>query len=638
MTRRIMSLLAAIVLLCTMLNFGAAFAAAEEKEDLLQLAVDLGIIDENMQKRADENIKEAEVPALLQAVFVHGYGRESAYLNQMKYYAIEGRDASRYWFAMGMYYPYCEVFCDTTPEDAWAFMIEIDRNTPGGPFGAFESCNYGIIHKNKYNGNPNLDEGMIAGGPVWDLLVDAEVLFEGGPSMERHHDFGNWWVAQVAFSMYDRVTGEKVLDMDEEQKWNPAQKMTIRDAADAAVRYWRFFEEPAVKVPYADAGTYDTSIITDELLHKETTLPANSCKHLPAEWHGILWDKWYWVATGALSYNFDRVYRQEDVQILKDSGLNVARMMLSFSWLQTPDVTAGQVNETRLKQLDEVLALCMKNDIHLMLVCTQIQDVSQWANFNDEFERSGPGPVTDQEISDFAAFWQMLARRYANIPNEYLSFNLYNEIHIKTEEEYERVLGPAVDAIRAESPDRTIIADIHMGGLTGESMAKHGVALSYHLYDPMGFVYINQLGPEKMTDANFMHSVTWPYTENGKTYDAAALLDTPLHYMPNAASINSMRALAAQYDVGFMVGEFGVFGEYKNGMATVRYTDEALFGYYRDVIETFEKEGIGWIRGPLSGTWGIQACYPAVEGVQYEKVGLYYVDTGFRDLLKSFEK
>ena len=80
MTRRIMSLLAAIVLLCTMLNFGAAFAAAEEKEDLLQLAVDLGIIDENMQKRADENIKEAEVPALLQAVFVHGYGRESAYL------------------------------------------------------------------------------------------------------------------------------------------------------------------------------------------------------------------------------------------------------------------------------------------------------------------------------------------------------------------------------------------------------------------------------------------------------------------------------------------------------------------------------------------------------------------------------
>ena len=328
--------------------------------------------------------------------------------------------------------------------------------------------------------------------------------------MERHHDFGNWWVAQVAFSKYDRVTGEKVLDMDEEQKWNPAQKMTIRDAAEAAVRYWRFFEEPAVKVAFADAGTYDTSIITDELLHKETTLPANSCQHLPAEWHGTLWEKWNWVAAGAIHYNFDRVFRQEDAQILKDSGLNVARMMLSFSWLQTPDVTAGMVNETRLKQLDEVLALCMKNDIHLMLVCTQIQDVSQWANFNDEFERSGPGPVTDQEISDFAAFWQMLARRYANIPNEYLSFNLYNEIHIETEEEYERVLGPAVDAIRAESPDRTIIADVHMGMLTGESMAKRGVALSYHLYDPAGFVYINQLGPEKMTDADFMHSVTWP--------------------------------------------------------------------------------------------------------------------------------
>ena len=105
MTRRIMSLLAAMVLLCTMLNFGAASAATEEKEDLLQLAVDLGIIDESMQKRADKNIKETEVPAILQAVFVHGYGRESTYLNQMKNFAEKGRDASRYWFAMGIFYP-----------------------------------------------------------------------------------------------------------------------------------------------------------------------------------------------------------------------------------------------------------------------------------------------------------------------------------------------------------------------------------------------------------------------------------------------------------------------------------------------------------------------------------------------------
>ncbi|MER2056238.1 MAG: cellulase family glycosylhydrolase [Clostridia bacterium] len=638
MTRRIMSLLAAMVLLCTMLNFGAASAATEEKEDLLQLAMDLGIIDESMQMRADKNIKETEVPAILQAVFVHGYGRESTYLNQMKNFAEKGRDASRYWFAMGIFYPYCEFYYDKTPEDAWAFMDEMDQVGPSGPFGQFDSCNYGIIHKNKYNGNPNVDEGMISGGAVWDLLVDSEVLFEGGSFMEWRHDFGNWWVAQLSFTLYDRVTGEKVLDMDAEQKWNPVQKMTIRDAAEAAVRYWRFFEEPAVKVAFADAGTYDTSIITDELLHKETTLPANSCKHLPAEWHGILWDKWNWVAAGAIHYNFDRVFRQEDVQILKDAGLNVARMLLSFSWLQTPDVTAGQVNETRLKQLDEVLALCMKNDIHLMLACTQIQDVSEWANFYEEYERSGPGPVTDQEIQSFTAFWQMLARRYADIPNEYLSFNLYNEIHLESEEEYERVLGPAVDAIRAVSQDRTIIANIHTGGLTGESMAKRGVALSYHLYDPMDFVYINKLGPEKMTDANYMHSVTWPFTENGKKYDASVLLDTPLHYMPNASSINSMRALAAQYDVGFMVTEFGPFGEYKNGMATVRYTDETLFGYYQDIIETFEKEGIGWVRGQLAGTWGLVVPYPAVEGVQYEKVGLYYVDTGFRDLLKSFEK
>ncbi len=635
MFKRVMSLIVVALLMCTVLVMGCN--AAAEETDLLQEAVNLGIIDSSMMLRENEFAREEEIPDMLQAVFVHGYGKESVFLKLMKEkLALRRREASRYWFAMAVFYSYCEAYYGKTPDDVNAFMDEMDQYEHTASFGRFESTHFGVVHNNRYNFNPE-DDGNIRGGSVWDLCVDAETLFDGGNGMDWRHDFGNWWVAEVPFELYDRVTGEKVLDMDEEQYWNPARKMTVREAAEACVRYWRCFEEPAVKVAYADAGTYDPSIITDELLQKPTTLPYNSCSNLPAEWHGILWDKWNWVSECAISFNLDRVYRQADAQILKDAGLNLARFNLSFSWLQTPDVTSGLVNETRLKQLDEILALCMKNDIHLMIGCNQYQDFTQQEEFYQIFEKAGSGPKTEKEISDFAAIWQMLAHRYAAIPNEYLSFNLYNEIHIDSEEEYERVLGPAVDAIRAESPDRTIVADVHSSGITGESMAKRGVALSYHLYDPMGFCYINQLEPDKQIDPEYMHSVQWPFTENGRTFTASALLDTPLHYAPNSPSISSMRALAEKYGVGFHVGEFGVFGEYRGGPARVRYSDETFFGYYRDMIETFEKEGIGWIMGSIGGTWGLQNIYPAIEGVRYEKVGYYYVDTGLRDFLKSFE-
>jgi len=612
----------------------------EQSARNLEEAVALGILSEEMAKRPNDPAMEKDIPGMLQPVFVHGYDHESVYLQQMANCAEEGRIASRFWFAMGIYYSYCEVYYGKTVDDAWAFMDEMDRNPPVFPFANFESSGFGVVRSNSIVNNSER-EGIIGGGTVWDLCTDADVIFKGYEwGLTGRHDFGDVYATQVAYALYDRLSGEKVLDICEDLQWHPERKMSIRQAAEAALRYWHFFGDPDEKVAYADAGTYDETIITRELLEKTITLPANSCESLPASWHGtLLNNKWSWVTASATGFNRDRVYREDDVRILKDAGLNVARLLVSFSWLQAPDVIQGQVNETRLKELDHLLALCMEKDIHLMIACSQYQGFGEYEDFGPVKEKSSLGPKTDAEISEFAEFWRMLARRYAAIPNEYLSFNLYNELSTDQELEYDRILGPAVDAIRAESPERTIIADIHTPGLTGECMAKRGVALSYHLYDPMSLCYINELDENKQNDPDFLHNVTWPYTEDdGITYDAKKLMDTALHYADRATSVHALKAVADQYNVGMMVGEFGVFGEYKGGCSVYRYTDETLFGYYRDVITTLESEGMGWILGPGDGTWGLRNIYPAVEDTEYEKIGYYYVDVKMRDFLKSFEK
>ena len=603
---------------------------ADTDEEMLREAIRLGIADEDILLRKNEPVMEKDIPAMVQAVFRHGYGKESAFLKQMETLAEPDRQASRYWFAMAVFYSYCETYYNVEISDTVTFMNEMDERPHEGTFGQFDSENFGVIHNNKANFNPDWD-GLIRGGAVWELCCDAETLLEGGEGMEWRHDFGNWWVAQVPFSLYDRVTGEKVLGMDENQFWNPARKMTVGDAVQAAVRYWRFFEDPAEKVAYDSVGGYDRSVITDDLLNKPTSLPANSCAHLPAEWHGQTINKWSYVALGATARNPDRIMREDEMEILKGAGFNHLKFNVSFSYLQAPEVTPGYLNETRLKELDKLLALCMEYDIHLCLLGLEKPDHTEDEPFNMVYAES---PTNQEEIEAFAAVWGAIARRYAAIPNEYLSFDLHCEPPLDSDEEYVRIYKPAVDAIRAESPERTIIADIHSitkdGKCMGAGMAGLGVALAYHLYDPRVFCVLDELEDmELQNNPEYLHSVIWPYTDDqGRTFTGEMLLDFPLSdSSPEATTVNRVRAIAEEYGVGFIVNEFGVFGSYQfGGFSRYRYTDETLYAYLEDIISTLRKEGIGWVYGNFNEIWSYAPVYPAVEGVEYEKVGYYYVD------------
>ena len=134
------------------------------------------------------------------------------------------------------------------------------------------------------------------------------------------------------------------------------------------------------------------------------------------------------------------------------------------------------------------------------------------------------------------------------------------------------------------------LADIHNWGLTGEAMAKMGVALSHHHYDPRDFCVLE--GTDNEQDKDYLHSVKWEYTAKD-TFDLHAYGDE------NIASLNDVRKTAEKYGVGFMVGEFGVFG---NGfLSKYRYSDKTLSSYITSMTKVFEEEGLGWVWGSMDG-------------------------------------
>lgn len=587
--------------------------------ETLQQVHDLGIADIEVLARAEEICTKEECVGMLANVHKLHYGASSKYLADPGIIAeSKGEETTRYYFAQALYFSAMESFYDAPYEffDPWIHYCQENEQQSIWPDSQ-------VITQ-------RLD-GEVGEGGVWDHCPDLSEIDNPANADDLYWglDYGMSPAVNYAMLTYDRTDGKKVLDLDENQCFRPFETMTIGQVAEAALRYYNSFEPAAEMVAYADTAAFDSAIITPELLAKETTLPDATCAALPSEWRGVLVFDMGRVTSQALAANPDKRIYEHEIQTLKDVGFNFVGLVFDFSVLQGPVPEEGKLNETRLKDLDQVIAWCMERDIHVDLRCSGTGGLTKDTSFEDWAQWNHDSANSTDYAPEFAALWKAIAQRYADIPNCYLSFNLMIEPEINNDDQYAAFFGPAVEAIREVSPDRCIIADIHCGGLTGKTMAEMGVALSYHAYDPREFCVVEY---SLQADTDYLHSVTWPYTSsNGKTYDAQAVLDSVI---PGSVSANELARIAEDYGVGFMIGEFGIFTTL---MPYNRYTDETISAYYRDMVGAMTEKGYGWCGGVWDGTYGVVAYYPGIKTASYEQVGNYdfYIDKAMFDLFQD---
>lgn len=593
-------------------------APVPELSDALQEVYDLGIAGIEMLNRAEDICTREEAAGMLAKVHELQYGTPSKYLADPGV-VEEDKETTRYYFAQALYFSAMESIHDAPYEnyDQWANYCsenEIQSMWPDSQ----------VIARRV--------DGTVGEGGVWDHCPDLSEI--DSPSDETGLrfwiDFGSSPAVNYAMLTYDRTNGKKVLELDEDFNFRPFENMTIAQVAEAALRYYNSFEPAAVIIPYEDTAAFDSSIITPELLARETSLPDATCASLPSEWRGTLMFDMGRVTSQALDANPDKRVYEYELQALKDVGFNFVGLVFDFSVLQGPVPEAGKLNETRLKELDQVIAWCMERDIHVDLRCSSPGGLAKDTPFSDWVQWNHDSVNSTDYAPEFAALWKAIAQRYADIPNCYLSFNLMIEPEINNDDQYAAFFGPVVKAIREASPDRCIIADIHSSGLTGKSMAEMGVALSYHAYDPREFCVVDYALQD---NTEYLHSVTWPYTaSNGNTYDAQAVLNSVI---PGSISANELAAIAKEHGVGFMIGEFGIFTTL---MPYNRYSDETIYAYYKDMIDALEEKGYGWCSGVWHGSYGIISSYPAVRTTSYEQVEDYafYIDKTMFNWFQEF--
>ncbi|MGN0852158.1 MAG: glycoside hydrolase family 5 protein [Kiritimatiellia bacterium] len=175
-------------------------------------------------------------------------------------------------------------------------------------------------------------------------------------------------------------------------------------------------------------------------------------------------------------------FREEDFQIMRDWGFNFARLPMDYRyWIRNGNW--DEIDEDAVKPVDQAVAWGRKYGIHTQICLHRIPGytVARPAEPRDLF--------TDAEAQRVACrHWAFFARRYKGVPNEALSFNLFNEPPTVADEVYGQVAKKLIAAIRAEDPARYIVADgISWGRQPCRSLfGIPGVGQATRGYTPMG--------------------------------------------------------------------------------------------------------------------------------------------------------
>lgn len=632
----------------------------------MRRAVDAGLVELSQLEDLNRAVTVGEAAQMLQKAYVHRTGVESKTLNDMiTREEFSSRTADRAWISSmpgkaDLEMAYGKQYKDF---EQWSQYLGKNWSTTGDLWASFDN-------RLSISSAPvpfHLDGHQY----LYDADSDSIYVDPFGEKLASAVDYSEFWEAMQAdalyavsddainygFKVYDSTNGKKYISL-EDGYFNGLETLTIEEAAECALVYYNFPNPMAYPTFVApeEVGAYNPEIITPDLLNKQTDLPAASCEHLPSQWHGVVMDDMELVA-----YNMhtDPEIYEYEIQKIKEAGFNFIGLNLDFSWLQdywlfdsrgnggnlaynkmlTNKRDSGKLSLERLEKLDQVIALCMKYDIHVDLRATALGKLSGYSMDLPQRVRKGA-----KYADELAQLWQAIARRYADIPNEYLSFTLFTaDLDVQT-----GMVLPSVEAIREVSPDRCIIADICFKAIKSKAFAELGVALSYRLYDHEKYgsimnltEYYKQNSTRKVNrlyfltkrGENMIENFSWPY----KGELNAEMLFSQGRY--GGESLMEVMQTAQEYGVGFMLSDFGVTVDEKDNIARsrLRYAEEPYFAMIRDITSTMERYGYGWCFAHWYHPYGIAFCMPAVRTSIYEQVEdyPYYIDQGMFSLFRT---
>jgi endoglucanase len=339
-------------------------------------------------------------------------------------------------------------------------------------------------------------------------------------------------------------------------------------------------------------------------------------------------------------------FREADFEWMAGWGFNFVRLPMSYHCWSDPN-DWRLIREPVMKEIDQALEFGRQHGVH---VCMNFHRAPGYS-----VDRSVKEPFnlwTDAEALEAAVYhWRHFAARYKRVPNSALSFDLLNEPGLLSEEKflddrtYFRVVKALVEGIRAESPDRLIIADgLNWGRIPVPMLAPLGIAQSTRGYDPME---VSHWKASWVNGADSWPRPTWPLPVDAKkgarerqqfeSYRAtfrenpvvAQLADDPVlgqdwnRERIQHQLIRPWKELESM-GVGVHVGEFGAHNFTPHDVA---------LAWMHDLFDAWKTAGWGWALWNFRGSFGILDSGRV--DVKYEEFHGHPLDRKMLELLRA---
>jgi len=315
---------------------------------------------------------------------------------------------------------------------------------------------------------------------------------------------------------------------------------------------------------------------------------------------------------------------EEDCRLIAELGFDFVRLPMDYwlwidsDWPKTKKLRPDdlfKIREATLEKIDQSIETCRKYGLHVNLNFHRAPGYC----INDP-EREPLSLWKDKAAQEaFVHHWTVFAKRYRGISAKELSFNLVNEAPTPrpgymTAEDYCRIMGQAIEAIRKISPDRLIFVDgLNVGTKVVECLISTGVPQSVHAYYPAQISHYRASWVDR--DSKFPEP-TWPIKNpDGSVRIGRQQLEE--HFAP----WGELR----RKGIGVHCGETGCFN---------RTPHNVFLAWMEDVLDILKGHNIGWALWNFRGSFGVLDS--GRKDVDYEDFHGHKLDRKLLTLLQKY--
>ena len=319
---------------------------------------------------------------------------------------------------------------------------------------------------------------------------------------------------------------------------------------------------------------------------------------------------------------------EEHFKWMADWGFDFVRLPMAYpayvnfdrSRPITPEAVY-QIDERAVDRIDSLVQLAHKYKLHVSLNLHRAPGYCINSGFHEPYNL-----WTDPEaLNAFCFHWEMWAKRYKNVSDKKISFDLLNEPSMREDmndqhskrstvpgQVYRKIAKAASEAIRGVNPKHLVIAD---GNNTGTTVIPEitdlNIAQSCRGYHPG--IISHYKAPWAMKDPDNLPEPKWP-GQVGSQYLSRAMLEE--FYRPWIELVKS--------GVGVHCGECGAWNKTPH---------EVFLAWFGDVLDILSDNRIGFAVWEFSGDFGV--LNSGRTDVAYEDWYGHKLDRKMLDLLRK---